>query len=57
VPPIDVKLTVNYTPHRTFQRSNIRIVYGFFIRHAKDIEFDNVEVSYINEDLRPPIYP
>lgn len=28
--------------------------YGFFIRHAKGIEFDNVEVSYINEDLRPP---
>jgi glutaredoxin-related protein len=28
--------------------------YGFLIRHAKGIEFDNVEVSYINEDLRPP---
>jgi glutaredoxin-related protein len=27
---------------------------GFFIRHAKGIEFDNVQVSYINEDFRPP---
>jgi polygalacturonase len=27
--------------------------YGFFIRHAKNIEMDNVEVSFINEDLRP----
>jgi hypothetical protein len=28
--------------------------YGFFIRHAKGIEFDNVQVSYINQDFRPP---
>jgi hypothetical protein len=28
--------------------------YGFFIRHAKGIEFDNVQVNYINEDFRPP---
>jgi hypothetical protein len=27
--------------------------YGFFIRHAKGIEFNNVEVSYLKEDLRP----
>ncbi|HLQ50667.1 MAG TPA: glycoside hydrolase family 28 protein [Terriglobales bacterium] len=27
--------------------------YGFFIRHAKGIEFTNVEVSTIKEDLRP----
>jgi polygalacturonase len=27
--------------------------YGFFIRHVKNIEFSNVEVSYLKEDLRP----
>jgi polygalacturonase len=27
--------------------------YGFFIRHAKGIELNNVEVSYMKEDLRP----
>jgi len=27
--------------------------YGFFIRHAKGIEMNNVEVSYMKEDLRP----
>jgi polygalacturonase len=27
--------------------------YGFFIRHAKGIEFNNVEVGYLKEDLRP----
>jgi polygalacturonase len=27
--------------------------YGFFIRHAKDIELNNVEVSYMNNDFRP----
>jgi polygalacturonase len=27
--------------------------YGFFIRHAKDLQMDNVEVSFIKDDLRP----
>ena len=27
--------------------------YGFFIRHVKGLEMNNVEVSYMNEDLRP----
>jgi polygalacturonase len=27
--------------------------YGFFIRHAKGIELNNVEVSYLKEDFRP----
>src|SRR5215470_7258512 len=27
--------------------------YGFFIRHVKNIELNNVEVSYMKEDLRP----
>ena len=27
--------------------------YGFFIRHVKGIELNNVEVSYLKEDLRP----
>ena len=27
--------------------------YGFFIRHVKGIELNNVEVSYVKEELRP----
>jgi polygalacturonase len=30
-------------------------VYGFFIRHAKKIELNNVEIRAINEDFRPAI--
>lgn len=29
--------------------------YGFFIRHAKGIELNNVEVSYLKEDFRPAL--
>jgi polygalacturonase len=29
--------------------------YGFFIRHVKGIEMNDVQVSYMNEDLRPAI--
>src|SRR5262249_55712816 len=28
--------------------------YGFFIRHVKGIELNNVEVGFAKEDLRPP---
>ena len=28
--------------------------YGFFIRHVKDLEVNDVEVSYMKEDMRPP---
>jgi polygalacturonase len=27
--------------------------YGFFVRHVKDLEMNNVELSYMKEDLRP----
>ena len=27
--------------------------YGFFIRHVKGIQLNNVEVSYAQEELRP----
>lgn len=27
--------------------------YGFFIRHAKGVELNNVDISYVNEDFRP----
>src|SRR6266545_2026567 len=30
--------------------------YGFFIRHAKKVEMNNVEVRYMKEDLRPAFY-
>ncbi len=29
--------------------------YGFFIRHAKNIELSNIEMKLENEDFRPPI--
>src|SRR5579871_178439 len=28
--------------------------YGFFVRHVKGIEFNNVDISYLKEDWRPP---
>ena len=28
--------------------------YGFFIRHVKGLQMNNVEVSYMKEDVRPP---
>jgi len=28
--------------------------YAFFIRHVKGIELNNVDVSFMNEDFRPP---
>jgi len=31
-------------------------VYGFFIRHAKNIELNNVEISYTGNEMRPPIF-
>jgi len=30
--------------------------YGFFIRHVKNIDLADVEVSYLNDDVRPPFY-
>ena len=28
--------------------------YGFFIRHVRGIELNNVTVSYLTEEMRPP---
>jgi hypothetical protein len=28
--------------------------YGFFIRHVKGLQMNDVEVAYIKEDARPP---
>ena len=36
------------------QRQGIMPAYGFFIRHAKGIQMDNVEVSYTEPEARPP---
>jgi polygalacturonase len=30
--------------------------YGFFIRHARGVEFSNVEVGFMTEDLRPAFH-
>ncbi|HEX4232140.1 MAG TPA: glycoside hydrolase family 28 protein [Bryobacteraceae bacterium] len=37
------------------QRFGETPVYGFYIRHVKGIELNDVEVRYIKEDLRPAI--
>jgi hypothetical protein len=29
-------------------------VYGFFIRHAKGVSLNNVEISYLSDEFRPP---
>jgi polygalacturonase len=31
-------------------------VYGFFIRHAKNVALNNVEISYLSDEFRPPIW-
>jgi len=35
------------------QRFGVLPVYGFFIRHAKNIELNNVEVSFLGQETRP----
>jgi polygalacturonase len=35
------------------QRFGVMPVYGFFIRHAKNIELNNVEISYMGQETRP----
>jgi len=30
--------------------------YGFFIRHVNGLKMDNVEVSYLKDDLRPAFW-
>lgn len=37
------------------QRFGVMPSYGFFIRHAKNIEFNNVEVSFMGDETRPPV--
>jgi hypothetical protein len=35
-------------------RFGIMPAYGFFIRHVEGIEFNDVEVNFLKDDLRPP---
>jgi hypothetical protein len=30
--------------------------YGFFVRHVKGLQMDNVQVSYLKDDARPPFW-
>lgn len=48
MPPEDEKA---YPEPRMFGETP---AYGFFIRHVKGLEMNDVEVRYLNEDLRPP---
>jgi polygalacturonase len=35
------------------QRFGVNPAYGFFIRHAKNVQMDNVEISYLGKETRP----
>jgi polygalacturonase len=37
-------------------KMGIMPAYGFFIRHAKDIQLNNVEVSFMGDEVRPAFY-
>ena len=37
------------------QKMGVMPAYGFFIRHVKNIELNNVEVSYLQSETRPAI--
>lgn len=37
-------------------KMGIMPAYGFFIRHAKDIQLNNVEVSFMGAEVRPAFY-
>ncbi len=37
------------------QRFGVMPSYGFFIRHAKNIELNNVEISYTGQETRPAV--
>ncbi len=37
------------------QKMGVMPAYGFFIRHAKNIELNNVEISYMGKETRSPI--
>lgn len=38
------------------QKMGVMPAYGFFIRHAKNIELNNVEIHYLGAETRPPFY-
>ncbi|GHT66433.1 exo-poly-alpha-D-galacturonosidase [Bacteroidia bacterium] len=44
----------DYPENRMF--GNILPSYGFFVRHVKNITFDNVQVQLLNDDARPEMY-
>jgi len=37
------------------QRFGVNPAYGFFIRHAKNIEMNNVEISFMGKETRPAV--
>ena len=38
------------------QKMGVMPAYGFFIRHAKNIALNNVEIRYTGSEIRPPFY-
>ena len=44
----------NETIYPEPDRFGVMPAYGFYIRHAKDIKMNNIYVSYMDEDMRPP---
>lgn len=46
----------NETQYPEPQKMGIMPAYGFFIRHVNGIKMNNVEVSYLGEEVRPAFY-
>jgi polygalacturonase len=36
------------------QKFGVLPTYGFFIRHARNVELDNIQISYLGNETRPP---
>jgi polygalacturonase len=55
--PLNVIQTLVPEHEKTYpepQKMGVMPSYGFFIRHVKNIAMNNVEISYLGEETRPP---
>jgi hypothetical protein len=43
-----------YPENRMF--GSVLPAYGFFIRHAKNIEMENIRLKLLHSDIRPPLW-
>lgn len=54
--PIDYNVRELEAMYPSFQRFDPVPAKGIYIRHAQNVFYDNIEISYKNEDVRPEIY-